>query len=716
MSGKKGIAKSKAPEDGKTRETAKLPKVARGNHRDKQTPTDTTMTAKQGAKGHAPTLTDATVATVKKIRGSQTFVGATLTAPKVGGFAQPCVGTTATERKNKRHEQAFTVADMVAKRKAVWEARQDADYDRALVRAAAVKILSEPSLAAEILEKPYLLIEICFSVVNKEKQTVPFFLNEVQRDFLAQYERFGTGKPFFILKGRQQGFTTLITAMQLAFAIVQKNFSGFTLADSADNTRAIFNDKARMVYNRLPDELKPTEKFNSTNELFFDKLNSSWRVSTATDQVGRSRTLSFVHFSEVAFYKCSLANLQKGIGEATTAGAFIVYETTANGFNEAKELWDSGSCRNLFYEWWRTAEYRSTEYEYLNGADAWLTERLRFLSGKGLDREQLAWYARKYAGYLDKATIRQEYPCTPEEAFVASGDCVFDLAALNNRLIAVGGEKPLRVGYFTYVKAERMERSPDRDGGEQVFTSKSLEDIRFVDDPGGYIRIHRMPEVQRDSYGAEVSRTPYTIGGDTAGLGSDWCAAKVIDNLTTHTVATLHKQRMDSDLYAEQLFCLGKMYHDALIGIETNFSRNPIRVLEQLSYPNLAMRERVDRDGSVEKIAGFLTTHATREVILDELIRAFREEPEIECDAATLREMTVFVRKPTGRREAMDGAHDDLVFALAIAHHVGYQQRKTPLPPESTEPNFLQSHFRMSEEDMSGAQDAATGLEWEDFF
>lgn len=602
-----------------------------------------------------------------------------------------------------------TVAGMVEKRRKIWNARKDPEYDRQLVRAAARKILSTDALAAEVRKRPYLLIEICFSVVDKEKNTVPFFLNDVQRDFLAQYEKYGTEKPYFILKGRQQGFTTLITAMQLCFAIVSKNFSGFTLADSADNTRAIFNDKARTVYNRLPDELKPHEKFNSANELFFDKLNSSWRVSTATDQVGRSRTLSFVHFSEVAFYKCALSSLQKGIGEASTNGAFIVYETTANGFNEAKDLWDSGSCRNLFYEWWRTAEYRSKDFQFIDRADAWLRERISFLEKKGLDWEQIAWYAKKYDGYLDKSTIRQEYPCTPEEAFVASGDCVFDLSALNNRLIAVAGETPDAVGYFEYVKTERMERSSDADGNEMVFTHTVLENVRFVSDCDGYIRIHGQPQVQRDREGYEISRTPYTIGGDTAGLGSDWCAAKVIDNMTGRTVATLHKQRMDSDLFAEQLYCLGKLYHDALIGIETNFSRNPIRVLERLSYPNIAMRERVEKDGSVEKIAGFLTTHATREVILDELIQAFREDPEIECDPHTLKEMTTFVRKPTGRREAMDGAHDDLVMALAIAHHVGFQQTKTPLPPENEAKDFLSEHFHTE-------YDGTDDVTWEDLF
>ena len=157
------------------------------------------------------------------------------------------------------------IADIIAKRKRIWEEKHDLELDRELVRASVRKILSDINLVNEIRAKPYLLIEVAFYIVDKKKKSVPFFLNEVQRDFISKYEEWGTKKAYFILKGRQQGFTSLITAMQLSFAIVQKNFSGFTLADSGDNTRAIFNDKARTVYTRLPEELKPTEKFNSVN-------------------------------------------------------------------------------------------------------------------------------------------------------------------------------------------------------------------------------------------------------------------------------------------------------------------------------------------------------------------------------------------------------------------------------------------------------------------
>ncbi|MEG1662545.1 MAG: hypothetical protein RR338_01015, partial [Clostridia bacterium] len=123
----------------------------------------------------------------------------------------------------------ITVADIISKRKRIWEERKDINYDRELVRASVIKILSTPALVDEIKAKPYLLIEVAFYIVDKKKKTVPFFLNEVQRDFIAKFEGYGTSKPYFILKGRQQGFTSLITAMQLAYAIVSKNFSGFTL-------------------------------------------------------------------------------------------------------------------------------------------------------------------------------------------------------------------------------------------------------------------------------------------------------------------------------------------------------------------------------------------------------------------------------------------------------------------------------------------------------
>ena len=89
----------------------------------------------------------------------------------------------------------MTVADIVEKRKKRWEERRDIEYDRMLCAAAAVKILSNDNLRAEVLDKPYLLIEAVFCVVNKNGKTVPFFLNDVQKSFIAALEKNGTKNP-----------------------------------------------------------------------------------------------------------------------------------------------------------------------------------------------------------------------------------------------------------------------------------------------------------------------------------------------------------------------------------------------------------------------------------------------------------------------------------------------------------------------------------------
>lgn len=602
----------------------------------------------------------------------------------------------------------IAIQDIIDKRKKRWEERHDIEFDKVLVRASVVKILQTPSLRDEIVARPYLLIPIAFYIVDKKRNTVPFFFNEVQEDFINKLETLGTNKPFFVLKGRQQGFTSVITAIQLSFAIVRKNFSGFTMADRTDNTMAIFNDKARVVYDRLPEELKPSEKFNSRNEMFFDKLNSSWRIATATDQVGRSRTLNFVHFSEVAFYECNLSDLQAGIGEAITAGAIQVYETTANGFNQAKDLWDSESCHNLFYEWWRSPEYRSTEYEYLETQDPWLIERKKVLEAKGCDKEQITWYCKKYDSYLDKNTIKQEYPITPTEAFVSSGDCVFDKEAINNQIARCVSLQAPRRGYFTYKK----EAIPiPNSEGVMVDVEWKIKDIEFVESRDGYIFLHEEPRVKVKD-GEITHKAPYSLGGDTAGTGKDYFTGKVICNLDDKTVATLHKQYIDEDLYAEQMYCLGKYYHDALIGIEINYSRQPTRILQKkYNYPNLYMRERLDgaSDRSVMDY-GFETTSRTKPIIIGELVELMRNNPYIEEDIPTLKEMTTFVKKENGKLEAIDGCHDDLVMAKAIAHFISKKQTRTWIEVIPTDNEFISENFNLGE---AGGNEGF--MSWEDF-
>lgn len=559
---------------------------------------------------------------------------------------------------------AYTADYLIQKRKDKWNELHSIDYDKKLRQAIANELLTDAALLAEVKQYPEKLIELVFIVVDKNQKTMPFFLNDVQHEFMDTLNQaiadFNAGIitdiSLLVLKGRQQGFTTVVTAYQLSCSLLNRNFQGFTLADKSDNSEAIFQNKAKFPYSQLPDCLKPTEKYNNRRQLLFEKINSSWAVDTATKDVGRSRTVNFFHGSECAFWKDGISPIQGALGEAFTKNCIKIYESTANGYNDYQKMWDSGVHINCFYEWWKTKEYRicfrndEAMQDFLHQIDSkkgWIWDRLRWLrDDKHLEPEQLFWYWNKYDKYLDKDLIKQEYPCTPHEAFLLSGKNVFDTTVILERLDRL--QKPIKTGYFTY----------DYDG-------LRITNIKWVNDSSGYIKIYQVPNVPQ--------MTQYCIGGDTAGEGSDFFTGHVLDAKTGNQVAVL-KHQFDSDQYTRQMYCLGKYFKDALIGIEANFDSYPIMELQRLGYPKQYAREAQDTyTGKTEKRFGFKTTSLTRPTAISRLVEIVREHCDKINDKDTLEELLTIVRNERGRIEAPEGGHDDQMMGLAIAHQIREQ-------------------------------------------
>lgn len=198
--------------------------------------------------------------------------------------------------------------------------------------------------------------------------------------------------------------------------------------------------------------------------------------------------------------------------------------------------------------------------------------------------------------------------------------------------------------------------------------------IRFMEDEQGAITIYAPPQ----------RRVPYVIGGDIAEGGHDACVGQVLNNITGEQVAVYH-ERTDTDLYAKQMYCLGKHYNNALEAIETNFDLHPVKELQRLGYHRQFKREVID-DITQQKQHryGFMTTKVTRPVIIAELVEIVRESVNLINDIETLEEMLTFARNETGKPEALEGAHDDRVLALAIAYNARSQQSMT-LEHEYTE-------------------------------
>ena len=224
------------------------------------------------------------------------------------------------------------------------------------------------------------------------------------------------------------------------------------------------------------------------------------------------------------------------------------------------------------------------------------------------------------------------------------GKTVFNARAIQKRLDEIS--KPIKTGYFLY-----------------DYDELHISNIRWVNDKdNGYINIYQLPNTP--------TYTKYCIGGDTAGEGSDYFIGQVLDAKTGIQVATLRHQ-FDADQYTKQMYCLGKYYKDALIGIEANFDSYPIMELTRLGYPLQYVREAQDTyTGKTEKRFGFKTTSLTRPTILSRLVEIVREHCDTINDKATLEELLTIVRNEKGRIEAPEGGHDDLMMALAIAHHI----------------------------------------------
>lgn len=502
---------------------------------------------------------------------------------------------------------------------------------------------------------------------SKEGKIVPLEPNRAQRRLygIIQEER-RAGRPvrLLILKARQMGFSTMIEALMFHDKATRFNRAGMVIAHKEEATAKLFRMN-RVFYDNLPDALKPRRQASNAQEMLFNSagggalgLNSGIKCTTAGGQgVGRSETLDSVHMSEFAFWPGNKLDTLTGIMQAVPddPDTMVAIESTANGFDAFKDIWDSAVAawargerdgfRPVFFPWWEMEEYRRTTPP---GFEA--TEEERELAKLyGLDDGQLAWrrWCIKTNCAGDKDKFRQEYPASPDEAFISSGTCVFDQGALVRRR--------------EEVKDAHWERGSFRyDYREGAPKGQKITNIRWEPDERGIIRIHGKPK----------EGCPYVIGGDTAGTGSDKFTGQVLDNTTGEQVAVLQHQ-FDETLYARQMYCLGIWYNKALIGVETNYSTYPEKELERLGYPRLFVRKREDTfTGKTVDAFGFETTSTTRPLIIDGLKEVAREHLELIGDYETLGEMLAFVYNERYRPEAQAGEHDDLVMALAIAHYI----------------------------------------------
>jgi hypothetical protein len=104
------------------------------------------------------------------------------------------------------------------------------------------------------------------------------------------------------LKGRQQGCSTYVAARFYHRTTRTSGQRTFILTHEEAATTNLFEIVERYQKNR-PEHLRPSTGNANAKELYFDTLDSGYKVGTAgTKAVGRSSTIQLFHGSEVAFW------------------------------------------------------------------------------------------------------------------------------------------------------------------------------------------------------------------------------------------------------------------------------------------------------------------------------------------------------------------------------------------------------------------------------
>lgn len=511
-------------------------------------------------------------------------------------------------------------------------------------------------------------IESYIKIRDKNNNIIPLKLNEPQLKYYNVIKKLHEqNKPIriIILKARQMGFSTETESIIFKNVVTKHNYNAGIVAHKEDSTSNLFNMSKRMLEN-LPDSIKPEQKKSNAKELVFNNengtgLDSKIKCMTAGGKgIGRSDTFTALHLSELAFWEGNKEDTLLGLLQAVpnTPDSIIIIESTANGYDYFKELWDKAvSGENDFYPlfvgWNELEEYKMPYTGFV------LTKEESDLQKQfNLSLDQLEWrrwcIKNNCGGDIEK--FKQEYPISPDEAFLSTGRCYFNKQNIINRINELKDKNPIIEGSFSC-----------------YYDGLRIRGRKFRQEEKGTIKIYKYPE----------NNVPYVIGGDTAGDGSDYFTAHVINNITGEQVAVL-KQQYDEIEYVKQIYCLGMFYNKALLGPECNFSTYPIHKLVELNYPNIFVRKKEDTySNKHEKAFGFKTTSITRPLILGNLQEIVTDEIDKIFDIDTLREMLTFIVNKNGRAEAEEGYHDDLTMALAIAYYIRPQQAMKKIKAES---------------------------------
>lgn len=552
-------------------------------------------------------------------------------------------------------------------------------------------------------------------IVTKQADLVPLVLKEGQLELDGKLEaQKEGGRPMraLSLKARQIGISTYAQAKLMQRCTLRPRYDALTVAHDRETGAKLYR-MADTIYKNLPEdeEIRPSiGGFKRQREMHFvgpdrdrPSPDSRYLVDTAGEfQAGRGGTYRALHGSEVAFWPQimqKLTSLSSAIPDDPET--LILLESTANGFNEFKDLWDDAEEGRsdflaFFWPWWKEDEYRldfatDTEKEAFIVGDPnnpYAEEEPALVAAHELSLEQLQWRRRFIANKCggDIRIFHQEMPSTPAEAFISTGQKVFDPYRVAQLLVRIDLSDP--------------KQPSEENAGPQIGDLAVGVDEAQVDRSGNPIQVPTealwMPRESGvlnptapfrlwlpDEEMAQRKRD-YLVGVDVSGgrtettRETDYHAIEVIDHETREQVAE-YRSRIEPEQLAPLVLLTALFFNNAWIAIERTggWGMPLIRILyRDYHYPFLYRPKRPNISEKLENRLGWDTTQRTKPELVAGLAGLLLEGEDGIKSRALANEVRTYTRTEKGTTEAEPGRFDDLLSAYMIVQQVA---RERPL-------------------------------------
>lgn len=538
------------------------------------------------------------------------------------------------------------------------------------------------------LSNPWWRLNNLYKIQDEKGILVTFRMRPVQRRLFRNMHNKNT-----ILKARQLGFSTSIDIYLLDQALFTPNLKCGIVAQDKQAAGEIFRTKIAVPFDNLPGWLRASftvvERRSGANGGFILFGNGS-SVGVATSF--RSGTVQRLHISEhgkiCAKYPAKAKELRTGTLNAVADECIIFIESTAEGVGgdyhsictAAIELEQAGieltaqDFKFHFYPWYDDPKYQAPVpagglrlSKYHQKYFAAVEQRMDIT----LTDTQKQWYIGKERTQGEE--MKQEFPSTPEEAFLTSGRRVFDAIAT----MRAGGRciTPLIVYDMDPVTGKKSKVQTLRGGNKEELQRTLMN----------HLLVWELPDPDDD----------YAIGADIAeGLEhGDRSSFDVVKKSTGEQVAHWYGH-LDAELFAMLLAHAGRLYsgivrqgeHEtqipAYIGPErNNHGHAVIQKLREI-YPTsrIYTEEYIDRDNDDETAKlGWLTTKQSKPIVIEGMKTLLREN----CDGirwlGTITEMSSYVYDKKGSMNAQEGCFDDQVMSYCIAQEMRARMPARPV-------------------------------------